>query len=49
MALDRQVNAITPVIWQRRRTVEGEPVNDAGTGWPVYYKNSLSRIELRNP
>ena len=48
-ALERQVNAITPVIWQRRRTVEGEPVNDAETGWPVYYKNILTTIDLRNP
>jgi len=45
----RRVDAITPVIWQRRRTAEGEPVNDAGTGWPVYYKNILSTIYLRNP
>ena len=45
----RQVTGITPVIWQRRRTVEGEPVNEAGTGWPVYYKNELTRIDLRNP
>jgi len=48
-ALLRQVTGITPVIWQRRRTVEGEPVNEAGTGWPVYYKNELTRIDLRNP
>ncbi len=45
----RQVNAITPVIWQRRRTTDGEPVNEAGTGWPVYYKNILATVNLRNP
>jgi hypothetical protein len=49
LELVRQVNAITPVIWQRRRTAEGEPVNDADTGWPVYYKNILSSVSLRNP
>jgi hypothetical protein len=49
LELVRQVDAITPVIWQRRRTGEGEPVNDAETGWPVYYKNILSTLSLRNP
>jgi hypothetical protein len=37
------------VIWQRRRTAEGEGIDDAETGLPVYYKNPLRRIELRQP
>ena len=45
----KKVHGITPVIWQRRKTTDGEPINDAETGLPVYYKNSLNRIELRNP
>lgn len=49
MEITRKVRAITPVIWQRRRTVQGEPVDEGGTGNPVYYKNRLERIELRNP
>jgi hypothetical protein len=49
MEITRSVGALTPVIWQRRRTVEGEPVDEAGTGWPVYYKNPLSPVYLRNP
>lgn len=44
----KKVRGITPVIWQRRMTVDGEPINDAGTGLPVYYKNRLERIDLRN-
>jgi hypothetical protein len=48
LEINRQVDAIAPVIWQRRRTVEGEPVNEAGTGWPVYYKNSMATFYLRN-
>ncbi|MCD4709533.1 MAG: hypothetical protein K8R52_01695 [Bacteroidales bacterium] len=42
-------NGITPVIWQLRQTAEGEPVHDAETGFPVYYKLKLERIDLRNP
>ena len=48
MEINRQVEAVTPVIWQRRRTAEGEPVNEAGTGWPVYYKNDMATVYLRN-
>ncbi len=49
MTIIKKVRAITPVIWQRRKTVQGEPVNDGATGYPVYYKNVLERIDLRNP
>jgi len=49
LQISKRVRGITPVIWQRRQTTEGEPINDAETGLPVYYKNSLNRIELRNP
>jgi len=45
----KTVRAITPVIWQQRQTAEGEPVHDAETGYPVYYKLLLDRIELRQP
>lgn len=48
LEINRQVEAVTPVIWQRRRTTEGEPVNEAGTGWPVYYKNDMATVYLRN-
>ena len=47
--ITKRVRGITPVIWQRRQTTDGEPINDAETGLPVYYKNSLNRIDLRNP
>ena len=47
--LTRKVLAITPVIWQRRQTTEGEPVNDGETGLPVYYKLEMEPIRLRNP
>ena len=49
LEITKDVEAITPVIWQRRQTVQGEPVNDPETGSPVYYKNMLERIRLRNP
>jgi len=49
LEITRKVDAITPVIWQRRKTVQGEPVDEGGTGYPVYYKNTLERIQLRNP
>jgi hypothetical protein len=46
--ITKRVLGITPVVWQRRETAEGEPVNDADTGLPVYYKMNLERIPLRN-
>ncbi len=46
--ITKKVRGISPVIWQRRMTAEGDPVDDADTGYPVYYKNRLFRIELRN-
>ena len=49
LEITRKVHAITPVIWQRRKTVQGEPVDEGDTGYPVYYKNRLERIQLRNP
>lgn len=49
LEITKKVEALTPVIWQRRRTAGGEPVDDPDTGYPVYYKNMLERIELRNP
>jgi hypothetical protein len=45
----KQVKGITPVIWQRRQTADGEAVHDAETGYPVYYKLKLDRIDLRQP
>ncbi len=45
----KTVRAITPVIWQARRTAEGEALHDAETGYPVYYKLKLERIDLRQP
>jgi hypothetical protein len=48
LQITKKVLGITPVIWQRRQTTEGEPVNDADTGLPVYYKINLERIPLRN-
>lgn len=47
--ISKEVWAITPVIWQRRQTSDGEPVNEADSGMPVYYKTKLARIRLRNP
>ena len=49
LEITRSVESITPVIWQRRETEEGEPVDEAGTGYPVYYKNSLRPVPLRQP
>ncbi len=46
--ITKKVHGITPVIWQRRLTEAGEPVDEADTGYPVYYKNQLFRIDLRN-
>jgi hypothetical protein len=45
----KTVKAITPVIWQERRTAEGDALHDAETGYPVYYKLKLERIDLRQP
>lgn len=45
----KKVKGFTPVIWQERQTVEGEPITDAETGYPVYYTLTLERINLRNP
>ena len=45
----KKVKGITPVMWQLRQTVGGEPVHDAETGLPVYYKTKLKRIDLRVP
>lgn len=47
--LQKHVSGITPVIWQMRQTVDGEPVLDGDTGYPVYYKQSMDRIQLRQP
>ena len=45
----KKVRAITPIIWQRRQTEAGDPINEADTGLPVYYKIELKQITLRNP
>jgi hypothetical protein len=45
----KRVRGISPVIWQRRQTADGEPILDAETGLPVFYKHTLERIDLRNP
>jgi hypothetical protein len=45
----KQVKGITPVIWQQRLTAEGIAVPDPETGYPVYYKLKLERIDLRQP
>lgn len=45
----KRVRAITPVIWQRRQTADGEPLLDPDTGYPVFYKLNLERIDLRQP
>jgi hypothetical protein len=45
----KKVKGITPVIWQVRQTTDGEPIQDAESGLPVYYKTKLERIDLRNP
>ncbi len=49
LKVTKRVRAITPVIWQRRQTEAGDPVNEAETGLPVYYKNQMQQINLRNP
>ncbi len=45
----KQVKGITPVIWQQRQTADGKAVPDPETGYPVYYKLKLERIDLRQP
>ena len=45
----KKVKGLTPVIWQRRKTTEGKSINDGDTGLPVYYKNPLRKITLRQP
>lgn len=45
----KKVRALTPVIWQRRQTTDGEPLLDPDTGFPVFYKLELERINLRQP
>ncbi len=45
----KRIEAITPVIWQERQTADGEPIPDGETGYPVYYKLKLDRIDLRHP
>ncbi len=49
LEITKEVESVTPVIWQRRQTEEGEPLDEAGTGFPVYYKNRLRPVILRNP
>ncbi len=45
----KRIKALTPVIWQERQTADGEPIPDGETGYPVYYKLKLDRIDLRHP
>jgi len=47
--ISKQVKGITPVIWQQRKSADGEAVPDAETGYPVFYKLKLERIDLRQP
>ncbi len=47
--ITKEVEAITPVLWQRRQTAGGTPLDEPDTGLPVYFKNNLQRIYLRNP
>jgi len=49
MVFSKKVKALTPVIWQRRQTTSGEPLLDPDTGYPVFYKLELERINLRQP
>jgi hypothetical protein len=46
--LEKKVLELQPVIWQRRQTEEGFPIDDADTGLPVYFKLELDPIFLRN-
>jgi hypothetical protein len=45
----KRIKALTPVIWQERQTADGEPIHDGETGYPVYFKLKLERIDLRHP
>lgn len=47
--ISKKVKAITPVIWQRRQTVDGIGIDDGESGLPVYYKTPLEKIMLRQP
>jgi len=49
LVFSKKVKALTPVIWQRRQTTDGEPLLDPDTGYPVFYKLELERIDLRQP
>lgn len=49
LEITKKTTTLIPVIWQRRKTTDGEPVNDAETGLPVYYKVELEPLLLRNP
>ncbi|TFH28491.1 MAG: hypothetical protein E4H10_00165 [Bacteroidia bacterium] len=49
MEILKKVSAITPVIWQRRQTVEGKSIDEGDSGLPVYYKTPLQKIFLRHP
>ena len=49
LVFSKKVRAISPVIWQRRQTADGEPLLDPDTGSPVFYKLKLERIDLRQP
>lgn len=42
--MEKKVNAVAPVLWQRRKTADGYPVDDPETGYPVYFKSILFRI-----
>lgn len=44
----KKVKGLTPVIWQKRQTVDAEPINDPESGYPVYYRLKLKRIQLRS-
>jgi hypothetical protein len=44
--LEKRVNGIAPVLWQRRRAAGGYPLDDPETGYPVYFKSVLFRIPL---
>lgn len=45
--MEKRVNAVAPVLWQRRKTIDGYPLDDPETGYPVYFKSVLFRIPLR--
>ena len=47
--LTKKVRAISPVLWQRRQGADGEPILDPDTGFPVFYKQTLDPIDLRQP